>query len=88
MIGNIGETENSIKDSIELSLQLQSFSSYFHFADPYPSSQFYDDYDKYGIIVTDNLDEFNPRNVVFVSSELTKETMEKYMKIAMGGTNE
>jgi len=83
MIGNIGETEQSIKDSIELSKQLQSFSSYFQFAVPYPGSRFHEDYTQYGTILNENFDEFNPRKVVFIPDGLTKEKMEYYMEIAM-----
>jgi len=83
MIGNIGETEESIQDSIVLSRELQCYSAYFQFAVPYPGTRFYKDYKNHGDIITNNFDEFNPRKVVFVPKGLTKEKMEMYMDIAM-----
>ena len=83
MIGNIGETEKSIQESIELSRTLQGTYSYFQYAVPYPGTRFYREYREHGEVLTNDFDQYNPRKVVFVPKGLTREKMERYMDIAM-----
>ena len=77
MIGNIGETEETLNDSLVLAREARGTLNLFQYAVPFPGTKFYEEYEKYGKIISKNFDEFNPRNVVFVPDGLTKEKMEE-----------
>ncbi len=75
MIGNIGETEETIEESIQFAKELDARYSWFQFAVPFPGSRFYETASQYGDILTYDTREYHHQEPVFVPFGLTKEAM-------------
>lgn len=82
MMGNIGETKESIMKTIELMKSLPTYKDWFSFACPLPNSKFYKIAEKYGTIITDNYNRYTNAEVVFVPNGLTKDEMNELMLLA------
>lgn len=69
MIGNMGETISTIKDSIRFASHLRrKYKAKIHFsiAQPFPGSQFKNELDKYGTLLHENYEDYTNRQVSFV----------------------
>ena len=83
MIGNIGETKETIEDSIEFARKFNpTFTdskrtgyNWFQFATPFPGSKFYSEAEKYGTVLTRNFDCYTHQTPVFIPNGLDAETM-------------
>lgn len=79
MIGNITETETTIKDTIELARKLISNCDYgwFSYAQPFPGSEFYEIASKYGTLINRDPSTYRSTRISFVPDGLTKYKMKK-----------
>ncbi|MEK6732738.1 MAG: radical SAM protein [Candidatus Omnitrophota bacterium] len=79
MIGNITETEETIKDTIKLAKRLRSICEYgwFSYAQPFPGSEFYEIAGKYGRVVNRDLSSYWNTRVSFIPKGLTMLKMRK-----------
>jgi radical SAM superfamily enzyme YgiQ (UPF0313 family) len=96
MIGNIGENENTIVDSINFAKELNPPGSnsnknttynWFQFATPFPGSKFYDIAKQYGNVITEDWDRYHHQEPVFIPKNLDKDTMIKLRNMALKETN-
>ncbi len=96
MIGNIGESEETICDSINFAKELNpkgsnskktSMYNWFQFATPFPGSKFYDIAEEYGLVVTKDLTEYHHQKPIFIPKGLDDITMLKLRKLAISETN-
>ncbi len=72
MVGNIGETEKTIRDTIEFSNKVESDSKWVSLAIPLPGTHFYEVASNYGRIVKRPWSQFNNMNVCFVPNGLSE----------------
>jgi radical SAM superfamily enzyme YgiQ (UPF0313 family) len=83
MIGCIGETEQSINDTIKFAVKHNNPSQYnrnaawnwFQFATPFPGSRFFNEYPKYGKLTSTNYNDYHHQTPVFIPNGLTAEKM-------------
>jgi anaerobic magnesium-protoporphyrin IX monomethyl ester cyclase len=75
MVGNVGETEETLKESIEFSKSFNAFKVYFQLATPFPGSEFYIIARKYGEIIDQDWENYNHKEVKYIPNGLTKEIM-------------
>lgn len=87
MIGNIGDTEKTVTETIEFARKYNHPSQYldrfrdrimwnwFQFATPFPGSKFYTDCEKYGKVLTRDLDKYHHQEPVFVPTGMTAQRM-------------
>jgi radical SAM superfamily enzyme YgiQ (UPF0313 family) len=85
MLGNIGETEQSILDTINFAVKHNHPSQYagmppfvcnwFQFATPFPGSRFFAEANNYGAVTTYNYDAYHHQAPVFIPKGLTAERM-------------
>ncbi len=68
-LGLLGDTEETVKDTIEKALELDADSRQFSIATPYPGSRLWDIYKEKGWIVTDDFDMFDGHNTSVVMHE-------------------
>jgi anaerobic magnesium-protoporphyrin IX monomethyl ester cyclase len=73
MVGNVGETEKSLRKSLRFAKSLKGYKTYFQLATPFPGSKFYDEAEKYGIVVDRNWEEYNHKTVKYVPFSLVKD---------------
>jgi len=80
MIGNIEETEESLKATYELSQEIGTDDNpFFGYAIPFPGSYFWRNRETFGRVVTYNWSKWNNRNIIFVPNGLSSEQL-KYWK--------
>lgn len=79
MIGNITETEATIRDTIELAKRLRSICDYgwFSYAQPFPGTEFYEVATKYGRLINQHPYTYWNTRISFIPNGLTKSKMEK-----------
>ncbi len=82
MMGNIGETKETIIKTIELMKSLPTYKDWFSFACPLPNSKFYQMAMTNGTVLTDDYNRYTNVEVIFVPNGLTKEEMEELMVLA------
>jgi len=96
MIGNIGENENTIIDSINFAKELNPPGSnsnnnatynWFQFATPFPGSKFFEIAKQYGSLATEDWDEYHHQKPVFIPQGLDEKTMIKLRNLALKETN-
>lgn len=95
MIGNIGETKETIEDSIAFAKEFNSpyngrrrvGYNYFQFATPFPGSRFFVEAKDYGEIVSLNYDDYSHQIPVFIPEGLNAETMMELREKALYETN-
>lgn len=90
MIGNIGETEATIRDTINFAMEINPPSSHpntkghynwFQYATPFPGSKFYEIAEGYGKIRTRNFTEYTHSKPIFVPTGLTESLMIEYRSL-------
>ena len=95
MIGNIGETRETIEDSIQFAkkfnppyrgLKRIGFN-YFQFATPFPGSRFFDEAKNYGEIISFDYNNYSHKKPVFIPKGLDTPTMLALRKKAFKKTN-
>ncbi|MBN2545787.1 MAG: radical SAM protein [Spirochaetes bacterium] len=79
LVGNPGETEETIKDTINFTKK--SNLSYVQVLSltPYPGCELHDNYKKWGEL-DDSWDKMNGRNIIFVPNGLTEEKLNYYLR--------
>ncbi len=83
MIGNIGETRESIMNTINFAMTLKPDIASFQLATPFPGTEFFDLAKNYGKVVVNSWDEYLTYNVTFVPNGMTKEEMMELKKLAV-----
>lgn len=95
MIGNIGETKETIEDSIRFAkdfnppyrgLRRIGFN-YFQYATPYPGSRFFDEASDYGEVISLNYADYSHRKPIFIPRGLTASTLVGMRKKALKKAN-
>lgn len=82
MIGNQGETEETIKKTIDFALKLDPDEVHFNITTPYPGTELFNWAKDNGYIKSFNWDDYSMSNVVFEMPELSKDKLEYYYKLA------
>lgn len=79
MIGNISETEETIKDTIRLAERLISICDYgwFSYAQPFPGTEFHEVAERYGRLISRDPSTYWNDRISFVPNGLTKSKMKK-----------
>lgn len=77
IFGAPGETEETLKKTLNLSLDLDLQAAHASFMIPFPGSTLYNNYNQYGVFYGDNLDMYKPS---FIPNGLDQKTMVKYFK--------
>jgi anaerobic magnesium-protoporphyrin IX monomethyl ester cyclase len=80
MVGNMGETEKSLRDSLDFSKKLNGYKVYFQLATPFPGSVFYDDAEKYGTVVDRKWEQYNHKEIKYIPHGLSEEAMYSAVK--------
>ena len=75
MVGNIGDTKESLRESIEFSKELNGYKTYFQLATPFPGSKFYEVAKEYGTIIDYKYSEYNHKKVKYIPFGLDEKTM-------------
>jgi radical SAM superfamily enzyme YgiQ (UPF0313 family) len=78
MIGNITETEESIKRTISFAKELGS-KNWFSYAVPFPGSRFYDESHLFGRIVEEDMSRWRNETLVFIPKGLEISQMKNFM---------
>ena len=71
MLGNIGETEETLQATVELSGEVGNNRPWFSYAIPFPGTQFWKIAEDYGTIIEPDFSKWSNRNPVFVPYGLT-----------------
>lgn len=79
MIGNIGETKQTVADTVKLAYKLPTDRAWFSFAAPYPGTPFYDRVQEYGEILEPDYAKWNQRTLVYKPKTMTKLDMYEMM---------
>lgn len=79
MIGNIGETAQTINDTIRFALSLPTDRAWFSYAAPYPSTPFYEMVPQYGEIIEPDFGKWNQATIVYLPKGITRKTMKRLM---------
>lgn len=82
MIGNVGETVETIKDTIAFADRLPLDRTWFSFAAPYPGTPFYDMVEEYGEILEPDFGKWNQAELVYKPKDVSIEDMYKLMRQA------
>jgi radical SAM superfamily enzyme YgiQ (UPF0313 family) len=75
MIGNIGETKETIQKTIKLSKKIGTDSPYFSYAIPFPGTLFWKKVPEYGKIIEHRFEKWDNKTIVFVPNGLTEKGM-------------
>ena len=79
MLGNVGETTETMEDTIRFAYNLPFARSWFSFAAPYPGTPFYDMVDEHGEILEPDFSRWNQSSLVYKPKDVTKLDMYKMM---------
>ncbi len=79
MVGNPGDTDKTIKESIEYSKKLNLSYIHVQALTPFPGCEIHNNWKNYGYL-EDNWKKMNERNIVFVPYGLNKKKLNQYMK--------
>jgi len=82
MIGNIGETVDTIKQTIQFAHRLPVDRAWFSFAAPYPGTPFYDMVSEYGEILEPDFAKWNQRTLVYKPKDVSIADMHRLMRWA------
>jgi radical SAM superfamily enzyme YgiQ (UPF0313 family) len=82
MIGNQGETEETVKKSIDFAIKLDPDEVQFNIATAYPGTELFDWAKKAGYIKTFNWDDYSMSNIVLETPNLSKEKMQYFYGLA------
>lgn len=82
MLGNIGETVDTIEESIRFALELPLDDFQLTYFTPYPGSPVYRNIKLWGEMITDKFSKMNEYNISFLPYGLNKERLEKSFKRA------
>ncbi len=79
MIGNVGETKETVRDTVRLAMKLPTDRAWFSFAAPYPGTPFYDQVKDYGEILEPDFAKWNQRTLVYKPNTMSKADMYEMM---------
>jgi len=82
MFGNPGETEETIKKTINYALKLDPDEVQFNITTVYPGTEMFEWADKQGYILTKDWAKYNMSEVVMKLPTVSPETLQKYYKLA------
>ena len=82
MIGNIGETVDTIEDTIRFAWRLPLDRTWFSFAAPYPGTPFYDMVEEYGEILEPDFGKWNQASLVYRPNDVSIPDMYRLMRKA------
>jgi len=91
MIGNIGETVESVESSISFAKTVNPQQAYprcinwFQFATPFPGSRFYESYSDHGELLTEDYNRLTHQEPIFVPNGMTAQQMVGLRNRALGG---
>jgi Fe-S oxidoreductase len=80
MVGNMGETKESLENSLCFAEKLNGYKTYFQLATPFPGSQFYDNAEKYGKVININWQDYNHKKVTYIPNGLNEDIMYDIVK--------
>lgn len=80
MVGNITETEKTIKDTINFAKELSLPGWYVGYAQPYPGSRFYEIAKEYGTLINKNVKSYRNNKISFVPYGLSYSKLKKLHK--------
>jgi anaerobic magnesium-protoporphyrin IX monomethyl ester cyclase len=80
MVGNMGDTEKSLNDSLQFAKELSGYKTYFQLATPFPGCEFYDKAEQYGEIVSRDWTKYNHKKVTYIPNGLDEDTMYDIVK--------
>ncbi len=79
MIGNVGETKETVEDTIKMAYKLPLDRTWFSFAAPYPGTPFYDMVEDYGEILEPDFGKWNQVSLVYRPKDISKLQMYRLM---------
>ncbi|MBF0310975.1 MAG: B12-binding domain-containing radical SAM protein [Magnetococcales bacterium] len=79
MLGNIGETRQSMERTIALADELPTDADWFSFAVPFPGTAFYDQVERYGTILEPDFSKWNNQELVYLPNGVTEADMQALM---------
>lgn len=82
MIGNPGETEETIKKSIDFAIRLDPDEVQFNITTVFPGTEMFKWADEKGYIITKDWSKYNMSDIVWRHPNLSPETMERYYRLA------
>ena len=82
MLGNYGETAESIKKTVNFAIHLKPDIAIFNIATPYPGTAFYKWADEHGYLSTHNWDDYDLSKPIVNLPTIGIEQIKKYYKIA------
>lgn len=82
MIGNIGETPQTVNDTIRFAFSLPTDRAWFSFAMPFPGTQFYEMANKYGKIIEPDFSKWNQATLVYLPKDINQKDMYRLMRKA------
>lgn len=80
MVGNMGDTKKSLRDSLEFSKSLNSFKVYFQLATPFPGCEFYNKAEEYGKVISRDWKNYNHKKITYIPYGLDEVTMYETIK--------
>jgi len=75
MVGNIGETKETVRDTVEFALKA-SKKRWCSFALPFPGSVFHDLAGKYGKVLTKDWNTYTNQNIIYIPHGLSRRFMQ------------
>lgn len=95
MIGNIGETKETIQETIDFAKKYNSpyvglkrvGFNWFQFATPFPGSRFFNEAEKYGNIITRDYACYSHQTPIFIPFGLDSESMVQFRERALSESN-
>jgi radical SAM superfamily enzyme YgiQ (UPF0313 family) len=82
MIGNVGETVETIEQTIDFAYRLPLDRTWFSFAAPYPGTPFYDMVKDYGEILEPDFAKWNQASLVYRPKDVSIPDMHRLMRKA------
>ena len=82
MVGNIGETKQSMQDTVDVSKQIGNTRPGVSYATPFPGTKFYTVCKKYGTLLEPDVEKWKWKNIVYIPNDITKEQMINYFNLA------
>ena len=79
MIGNIGETVQTVNDTIRFAFSLPTDRAWFSFAAPYPGTPFFEMVPEYGRIIQPDFSKWNQVTIVYLPNDISEKEMKRLM---------
>lgn len=79
MLGNIGDTAETIKETIEFAKNLPTYKDWFSFACPLPNSKFYELAQQEGTFIEKDFNLYTNANIVYIPKNMTFTELEELM---------